>query len=346
MLEATPNADEIKKAVFEMNAESAPGPDSFSGIFYKTCWHIIQEDFVNEIQYFWRRKYEPRGLNSNFLILLPKTQNAKKPGQFRPISLRNFSFKVFTKIISTRLSGFMGNLVSPQQAAYIKRRSIHEQVMMASELVNKMKHTRRGVMVNGGPQGFFSTERGLKHVDPLSPILFVLMEEILSRGLKILVEKGKLQPMVIRKGCYPTHLFFADDVFIFYNGSKRSLEEILTLLKDYQENTGQLINKQKIKCFVDGCNPLRKDQISNMMQMELTTFPDKYLGVILKPVRVNGAIVCPMVEMMQKQLSSWKGKLLSFHDRLILIKSDLSSIPVYNMVVHRWPKSVIKVCEK
>ncbi|XP_026399611.1 uncharacterized protein LOC113295495 [Papaver somniferum] len=202
------------------------------------------------------------------------------------------------------------------------------------------------VMINGGPQGFFSMERGLKHGDPLSPIFFVLMEEVLSRNLTKLVELKKLQPMVIRKGVHPTHLFFADDVFIFSNGSNKILEALITLLKNYQDSSGQIINKQKSKCFVDGCTPSRRNQISSLMQMELTTFPNKYLGVILKPGRVKSATVWPVVEMMQSYLAAWKGKMLSFHDRMVLIKSVLCSVPIYNMAVYKWPSSVIKIYEK
>ncbi|XP_026384030.1 uncharacterized protein LOC113279558 [Papaver somniferum] len=163
------------------------------------------------------------------------------------------------------------------------------------------------VMVNGGPNGFFSMHMGLKKGDPLSPILFVLMEEVLGRGLTKLVETRKLQPMVIRNVIAPTHLLFSDDIFTFSNGSKKSIENLLKLIEDYQSCSGQIINKSKSKCLVDGCSLIRKSQISDMLQMELTSFQDKYLGVIIHPGRIKSASVWSMVEMMQGYLAVWKG---------------------------------------
>ncbi|XP_026417116.1 uncharacterized protein LOC113312588 [Papaver somniferum] len=357
MLDAIPDSNEIKNTIFDIDPDSSPGPDGYSGIFYRNCWDIIKDDLVDAIQFCWRRKFITKGMNSNFLFLLPKVQGAKT-------------------------------------VAYIKGRNIHEQVLLASDFLNEMKKKRRRghvgleldisqaydsvswefliavfkkygfspswcdwllvlfqsakifVLLNEGSCGFFSVTRGLRQGDPLSPILLVLMEDFLSRNLTHLVNKKAINPMVVTKGIYPTHLFFADDVFIFCNGSKISLNNLFQLLDKYQATSGKVINKIKIKCFVDGVTEARKSQIATMVNMELSKFPDRYLGVLLAPGRVTTSMVWPMVEMIQDKLATWKGRLLSFHDRLVLVKSVLCSIPIYNMAVYKWPASIIKVCEK
>ncbi|XP_026451089.1 uncharacterized protein LOC113351289 [Papaver somniferum] len=254
----------------------------------------------------------------------------------------------------------MEKLISSQQAAYVKGRSIQEQILLASEMVNEMRKKRRGgnvalkldisqaydsvswtfllkvmrkygfcsswcnwllsifesaklsVMINGGPCGFFSMHRGLKQGDPLSSILFILMEDVLSRNITNLVNTGQITPMVVRNGIYPTHLFFADDVFLFCNGAKKTLLCLFKLIEKYQHSSGQMINKAKSKCFIDGTNSVRKHQISSIIGMDISCFPDKYFGIILAPGRVTTEMVWPMVLMLQSDGEIRKYKTLSW----------------------------------
>ncbi|XP_026378267.1 uncharacterized protein LOC113272677 [Papaver somniferum] len=238
MLETVPSGQEIKEVVFSLNVDSAPGPDGFPGFFYRYAWDIIREGMIKTIQYCWNNGFIPRGMNSNFLFLIPKVKCARKPNQYRPIGLSNFSFKIFTKIITSRMYGLLEKVVSSQQGSFVKGRCIQEKIMLASEMVNVLDIKRRGVLVNGGPVGFFSVSRGLRQGDPLSPILFVVAEDVLSRTLSKLVKEKKIMPMVNRGGVQPTHILFADDVFLFFNGHKKNIHSDMNLLRDYQVSSG------------------------------------------------------------------------------------------------------------
>ncbi|XP_019242683.1 PREDICTED: uncharacterized protein LOC109222830, partial [Nicotiana attenuata] len=39
-----PTKEEVRKAVYGLNGDSAGGPDGFTGAFYHTCWDIVGED--------------------------------------------------------------------------------------------------------------------------------------------------------------------------------------------------------------------------------------------------------------------------------------------------------------
>ncbi|XP_026428402.1 uncharacterized protein LOC113324298 [Papaver somniferum] len=161
-----------------------------------------------------------------------------------------------------------------------------------------------------------------------------------------MVQTGKIQAMVNKGGCQPSHLMFADDIFMFSNGHKKTLQNLMELLDKYQKASCQVVNKEKSKCFVGGVSDLRRNEIENALQMEVSIFPDKYLRVILNPGRVKTHQVWGMVEMMQNMLAGWMGKLLAFSARLTLVKYVLCSMPIYIMSVYKWPKSVILTCER
>ncbi|XP_026428877.1 uncharacterized protein LOC113324801 [Papaver somniferum] len=110
-----PSIDEIHAAVFDLGADSAPGSDGFAGFFYRHCWEIIREDL--------------RGANT--------LRN------FRPTGLSNFFFKIFTKILATRLGSVLDNLISEEQVAFMKGINIHENISLASEMVNETQIKRK-----------------------------------------------------------------------------------------------------------------------------------------------------------------------------------------------------------
>ena len=43
---------EIKNVVFNLNGNSASGPDGFSRVFYHSCWEIIRTDVFTVVQQF------------------------------------------------------------------------------------------------------------------------------------------------------------------------------------------------------------------------------------------------------------------------------------------------------
>lgn len=46
------------------------------------------------------------------------------------------------------------------------------------------------------------------------------------------------------------HLFYADDVLIFTNGTSRSLNKLKTLLNTYERSSGQLVNIGKSSFYI------------------------------------------------------------------------------------------------
>jgi hypothetical protein len=70
------------------------------------------------------------------LRLIPKVEEALEMKNFRPISLLNCSFKIFTKLLTLRLENVCQHLIAKEQSDFIRGRYILESVVVAHELVH------------------------------------------------------------------------------------------------------------------------------------------------------------------------------------------------------------------
>jgi hypothetical protein len=86
------------------------------------------------------------------------------------------------------------------------------------------------VMINGETSPFFNPGRGLRQGFPLSPLLFLLIVEGLSRLLKEALENGSFKGVIIGQSYNITHLLFVDDILIFYEGSRRVVEKFKVIM--------------------------------------------------------------------------------------------------------------------
>lgn len=132
------DVEEIKSAVFGLDGASSPGPDGFAGSFYHHCWDIIKDDLVAAVQPFLSMGFILPNLNSVFLVLLPKSAYGNSVDKYRPVALSNFIFKIFTKILATRLGPIAYRIISKNQFAFIKGRQISQAIVSVSENFNCM----------------------------------------------------------------------------------------------------------------------------------------------------------------------------------------------------------------
>jgi len=265
-----PQSAEIKEAVFALNGDGAPGPDGFGGHFYQTYWDIVGRDVEHSVQDFLQGGLLPNNINSNLIVLIPKVPGANSMGDYRPIALANFQFKIITKILADRLAYITSRIISIEQRGFVRDRNISDCVILASEAINSLdknhfggnislkvdiskafdtldwnflvlvlsnfgfaitfidwilailNSARLSILVNGKAVGFFACSRGVRQGDPLSPLLFCLAEEVLSRALSGSVARGRLTPMSYCRGTtFPTHVLYADGIMIFCTGLKK-----------------------------------------------------------------------------------------------------------------------------
>lgn len=127
-LDAVFTEEEILSAIKDMPGDRAPGPGGITGSFFKTCQAIIKNDIMAVFQ------AVHSGRAHGFEILLPKKQDASEVRDFWPISLVHSVAKLIAKTMSLRLAPVLRTLVTPNQCASIRGRSILDNYMLAQQL--------------------------------------------------------------------------------------------------------------------------------------------------------------------------------------------------------------------
>lgn len=66
--------------------------------------------------------------------------------------------------------------------------------------------------------------------DPLSPFLFCLADDVLSRGITYLINSGLLKSTVSLREYYTlSHVLYVDDIMVFCKGTKCNIRNLMNL---------------------------------------------------------------------------------------------------------------------
>uniref|UniRef100_A0A2N9FGG2 Reverse transcriptase domain-containing protein n=1 Tax=Fagus sylvatica TaxID=28930 RepID=A0A2N9FGG2_FAGSY len=193
-----------------------------------------------------------KSLNATFIALIPKKPTTVNIKDFRPISLIGSIYKLLAKVLANRLRGVLDGLVSESQNAFgfeaggsfipvavltdeLDIEKAYDQVNWNCliHLLGRMgfgskwqgwiraciSTVRFSVLVNGSPAGFFGSSRGLRQGDPLSPLLLLLMMEIL-------------------KEVCVSPLLYADDTMLMCDAVPEQLMYIQLVLSCFEATTG------------------------------------------------------------------------------------------------------------
>ncbi|GJX85133.1 RNA-directed DNA polymerase, eukaryota [Tanacetum coccineum] len=139
--------DEIRKAVWGCGENKSPGPDGFTFEFFRKFWQVVGPDFCTAVEWFFDHAAFPIGCNSSFIALIPKSLEPKFVGDFRPISLIGCVYKVITKILQSRLSLVISDLISDVQTAFLPNRQILDGPFIINELLSRCHHKKQRAMI-------------------------------------------------------------------------------------------------------------------------------------------------------------------------------------------------------
>ena len=83
-------------------------------------------------------------INHTNVILIPKKQSPSTTNDFRPISLCNEVFKIISKVLVNRLKNILPSIINESKSAFVPRRMIFDNIIVAHETIHAMQTRRKG----------------------------------------------------------------------------------------------------------------------------------------------------------------------------------------------------------
>nr|GEW39438.1 RNA-directed DNA polymerase, eukaryota, reverse transcriptase zinc-binding domain protein [Tanacetum cinerariifolium] len=139
--------DEIRNAMWACGENKSLGPDGFTFEFFRKFWNIIGSDLCLVVEWLFDHSSFTKGCSSSFVALIPKTHDPKFVSDYWPISLIGSLYKVVTKILATRLSMVISDLISDVQTAFLPNRQILDGPFIINELLSWCKHKKQQDMM-------------------------------------------------------------------------------------------------------------------------------------------------------------------------------------------------------
>lgn len=197
------------------------------------------------------------------------------------------------------------------------------------------------ISINGRLHGMFIGQRGLRQGDPLSPLLFTLCLEVLSRSLKTMSRSPLFSYHPMCQNLHITHLAYADDLLLLSRGDTRSVGMLISCLNRFGDTAGPRVNLLKSNIYMAGIDDTTRQSILDISGFVNGQLPFRYLGIPLASRKLKTSDYSMLVDNIAERINSWPRHSLSQAGKIELIRTVLQGVECFWMSILPLPANII-----
>jgi hypothetical protein len=131
---------------------------------------------------------------------------------------------------------------------------------------------KTAILLNGTPGNWINVKRGLRQGDPLSPLQFIVVVDVLQQAIKHIAGDGLLRHPVLEDMPCPV-LQYADDTLIAIQGDVQQAKVLTEILNDFESTTRLKINFAKSTFVPINLTLQEGEEIAAALNCEVASFP-------------------------------------------------------------------------
>ncbi|XP_074301198.1 uncharacterized protein LOC141632557 [Silene latifolia] len=258
---------EIMDALFSIPDTKSPGPDGYTSRFFKDAWEVIGEDIINA--------YRPIACCNVIYEVISKLLCARLAevlpspiDQNQGAFIQNRSIQENIMICQDLIRLYERPNATPRCLFKIDLQKAYDTVewSFVAQLLDMFKFpddfkdmvmqciitVTFSLSINGDMFGYFHGKRGLRQGDPLSPLIFTLCMEYLTRTLKYAAARFNFHYHPLFKQQKLASMMFADDVLLFSRGDTESMMLLLKSFSTFSKASGPKVSASKSNAYFKG----------------------------------------------------------------------------------------------
>ena len=132
--------EEVNDAISRLKANKTPGPDGYSSEWFKTFRLELIPSLIKLFNEVLKNGKTPPSWKEATISVIPKEgKDSLDCGSYRPISILNIDYKIYTSILARRVEGVLFSLIGTDQTGFIPQRTTHDNIRRSLHILSHVQ---------------------------------------------------------------------------------------------------------------------------------------------------------------------------------------------------------------